>query len=202
MLAKWDGRSWSIIRRTRTGSGSSLKHVKALAVFDDGSGRALYVGGDFYEISDVADTHGMARWNGQSWSSVGGESGPREGSNVIALQIYDDGSGTALHASGSVILSGQPGGRLVKWDGSTWSAWGQGIGSAFAIAVLNTGSGPAFYAGGGTNRTLSSPFNVAKWNGTSWSPFGLAGDGDPTDDRTQFSSRCRPGSSWRAIGDG
>jgi len=44
--------------------------VGALTVFDDGSGPALYAGGNFTIAGGVAANR-VAKWNGSSWSSLG-----------------------------------------------------------------------------------------------------------------------------------
>ena len=46
-------------------------YFKSMAVFDDGSGPALYVGGGF-TVEQGAPANGVARWDGIAWSSVGG----------------------------------------------------------------------------------------------------------------------------------
>jgi len=46
-------------------------NVYALAEFDDGSGPALYVGGSFHTAGQ-AIAQNIARWDGSSWSPVGG----------------------------------------------------------------------------------------------------------------------------------
>src|SRR5437870_1470682 len=64
-IARWGGPAvgWSTL-----GSGTNSS-VNALAVFDDGSGPALYAGGTFDTAGGVPASS-IARWNGQSgvWS--------------------------------------------------------------------------------------------------------------------------------------
>jgi hypothetical protein len=83
-IAKWDGTSWAAL------DGGVNNFVRALAVFDDGSGErpALYAGGDF-TVAGGALASRIARWNGASWSPLG------DGVNgtVRALEVFDDGSG-------------------------------------------------------------------------------------------------------------
>src|SRR5262245_52633400 len=68
------------------GGGSALfgvdETISAMAVFDDGSGDALYVAGDFTVAGDVAASN-IAKWNGSSWSALG--SGTN--ANVYALAV-------------------------------------------------------------------------------------------------------------------
>ena len=68
------------------------QEVLALAVYDDGSGPALYAGGGFSTAGGVV-VHHIARWDGVRWSALG--SGMNK-SWVEALAVYDDGNGPAL----------------------------------------------------------------------------------------------------------
>ena len=107
-IARWDGASWSAL-----GSGvSGLSNtVEALAVFDDGSGPALFVGGNFASAGGSAANR-IAKWDGASWSALGSGTS-RE---VLAMTGHDDGSGPALFAGGvfdSAFDSGDS--FLAKW---------------------------------------------------------------------------------------
>ena len=75
--------------------------VLALAVFDDGSGPALYVGGEFTRRRCICEH--IARWNGSGWSALG--SGLPH--YVEALTAFDDGGGPALCAGGWFTSSPQ-----------------------------------------------------------------------------------------------
>jgi len=145
--------------------------VFALASFDDGSGggTALYAGGAFTNAGGVPETSYIARWNGSTWSTVGGGlSGV-----VFALTTFDDGNGPALYAGGTFEFAGGVLARgIAKWDGSSWSALGSGLqdGTVAAMAVYDDGGGPALYIGGGLTKAGPVPVNnIAKWDGTSWS---------------------------------
>src|SRR6185503_15994693 len=63
-IAKWDGTRWSAVGGGVSGGALGPLHewVKALAVYDDGGGPALYVGGTFTSAGGVA-AKGIARWN-------------------------------------------------------------------------------------------------------------------------------------------
>ena len=69
--------------------------VYAMTVFDDGSGPALYVGGNFTAVGGVTVNY-IARWDGTAWSPLGGPSGIGTTGAVSALAVFDDGSGPAL----------------------------------------------------------------------------------------------------------
>src|SRR6185503_1142814 len=88
--------------------------ASALTVFDDGSGPALYVGGNFSTAGGVA-ANCIAKWDGSSWAALG--SGVN--SYVDALTVFDDGSGPALYAGGGFLSAGGVAANCIaKWDGS------------------------------------------------------------------------------------
>jgi hypothetical protein len=160
-IAKWDGTSWSSLAGGTNGS-----EVMALAVFDDGTGPALYAGGDFTFAGGNAANR-IAMWNGSSWSFLGnGMDG-----DVLALTVFDDGQGPALHAGGSFTSAGGiDASYIAKWDGSTWSALSGMSHPVRALAVFDDGSGPALFAGGDFTGAGGLTANyIARWNGKSWS---------------------------------
>src|SRR5262249_47040801 len=114
-VAKWNGTAWSALGST---AGAPSGSVRALAVFDDGRGRALYAGGDFGALGGTPQNY-VARWNGTTWTSLA------EGleNRVSAFAAYDDGSGVALHVAGYFggALDGPVTGNLAKWDGTSWA---------------------------------------------------------------------------------
>jgi hypothetical protein len=169
-IARWNGLTWSPL-----GSGTDGA-VLSLCVFDDGTGPALYAGGRF-TIAGGVSANRIARWDGQSWSPLGsgvdypGYCCPR----IFDLEVFDDGTGPGLHASGTF---NQAGGVAVnnsaRWDGIGWSPLGAGTNQgAIALAVYDDGSGPALFAAG--DMTLAGTVainNIARWDGVTWAPLG------------------------------
>jgi hypothetical protein len=172
-IAKWDGRQWSSL-----GSGiggDTFPSVEGLTVFDDGTGPALYAGGDFTSAGDVA-VNSIAKWDGAQWSSLG--SGMND--SVFALMVFDDGTGPALYAGGNFTTAGDvPANRIAKWDGAQWSALDRGVDDAvYALAVFDDGTGPALYVGGNFTTAPDVAANgIAKWDGAQWSALGSGMDG-------------------------
>ncbi|MBK7878676.1 MAG: hypothetical protein IPJ77_23715 [Planctomycetes bacterium] len=142
-VARWNGSSWSAVG---TGAPTDFR-VSALTTWDDGTGPALYAGGRFSVIDGVPASR-VARWNGTSWSAVGG--GVDAG--VAALLAHDDGTGSALYATGAFTTAGgQPAARIARWNGSAWSALGAGLtDDGVALAVFDDGhpNAPALFVGG------------------------------------------------------
>ncbi|MFH0981994.1 MAG: thrombospondin type 3 repeat-containing protein [Planctomycetota bacterium] len=165
-IAKWNGTQWSAL-----GSGSGMNNwVFALTVFDDGTGPALYAGGEFTTAGGVT-ANWIAKWNGTQWSAL--DSGMN---NVVrALTVFDDGTGPALYAGGYFgTAGGVPANGIAKWNGTQWSALGSGMNAVvIALTVFDDGSGPALYAGGGFTTAGGETANyIAKWNGTQWLALG------------------------------
>jgi len=151
----------------------SVASVATLAVFDDGSGPALYAGGEFASSGGVS-TNNVARWKSSSWTAVGrvGMDGP-----VEALTVFDDGRGPALYAGGAFTFpsGGVAANRIARWDGSSWEALGSGVnGDVLALTVFDEGGGSALYVGGEFTTAWGVPManRIARWDGTSWSQLG------------------------------
>jgi len=153
--------------------------VHAFAVFDDGTGPALYAGGQFTTAGGVT-VNRVAKWDGVSWLPIG------DGMNnhVLALAVFDDGSGPALYAGGRFTSAGGvSANRVAKWDGSGWSPLSSGLGgmvfndAVYALTVFDDGSGASLYAGGQfTIAGFGTIVNrIAKWDGKEWSAVGNGG---------------------------
>src|SRR5262245_28757777 len=149
--------------------------VRALTVFDDGGGPALYAGGDFTTAGGVLAS-GIARWDGSSWSALGSGLTDFPGSaQVSALAVFDDGSGPALYVGGSFQSAGGVAARYIaRCDGASWSVPSIGTnGPVRALTVADDGGGPALYAGGNfTNAGGVAASRIARWDGSSWSALG------------------------------
>jgi trimeric autotransporter adhesin len=165
-IASWNGSTWAPL-----GTGLSSSRGDALVTYDDGAGPALYVGGDFATAGGIS-THGIAKWDGFSWSALG------TGFNdvVLDLAVYDDGtgSGPALYAGGFFTTAGGiSANRIAMWSpiAHSWSQVGTGMNSSvWALCVHNDGTGPALYAGGFFNSAAGN--HVSRWDGATWSPLG------------------------------
>lgn len=168
-VARWDGSSWSALDGRAQASPDDW--VYAVETFDDGSGPALFVGGSFRTAGGVA-TRRIARWDGSSWSAVGG--GMDDGA-VLALAPFDDGTGPALYVGGSFTSAGGiPAQSIARWDGSGWSPVGGGLNDeVLVLHVFDDGNGARLYAGGWFLQAGgTSAVSVARWDGTSWSALG------------------------------
>ena len=159
---------------TALGDGQGLGDaVYALCTYDDGTGPAVYAGGDFHTAGEAAVNH-VARWDGQGWSSLNGgvESG------VNAMIVFDPPGaelGPGLYVGTSLIAGlEQPAFVVERWDGQSWSIVGDPLPSwVTALAVHDDGGGPALYA------VVDDPSGDAiwKWDGQIWSLIGTVAGG-------------------------
>jgi len=183
-IAMWDGSAWHPligINGNGVGGGFPDTQVNAITIFDDGTGSAVYVGGNFTGASGVG-TSNIARWDGQSWSPLVGPNGQGVNGLVHAIVVHDDGSGPALYVGGRFTTAGGlTANRVARWDGSAWSALGTGTNNdVYAMTVYDDGSGPALYAAGRFTSAGGQPAaRIARWNGATWSALG-AGLTSPT----------------------
>ena|GEM_PF-1184846 len=182
-VARWDGQAWSALQSP--GQIGVDNEVRALAVFDDGSGPALYAGGSFANAGGQQVLR-VARWDGQSWSPLTGPNGTGVNGTVRAMTVYDDGNGPALYVGGQFTHAGGVGvNGIARWDGQAWSAVTDGIGPVgmnnpvHALSVYDDGNGAALYAGGMfTTAGGLAVSRIARWNGSNWSALsGPSGTG-------------------------
>ncbi len=169
-IAKWNGANWSPLG---TGiSGQTGAGPRVMAVY---SGQ-LYVGGNFTTAGGVPVVR-IARWNGTAWAPVGSGITGAGSPDVIAMKVYNDGSGAALYVGGLFdTAGGVPAANIAKWDGNAWAALAGGAGpdgAVNALEVFDDGSGPALYAGGAFLNAGGAPATrVARWNGSGWAALG------------------------------
>ena len=164
-IAAWDGERWRDF-----GTGLTSGELKAVAAYDDGTGEALYAAGRFSRIDGV-DVTNIAKYDGTRWTPLSGPGGDDLTIEVNDLIVFDDGSGSALYACGSIReVAGQRVQGVIRWNGQ-WSPVGDDLRQPdiTTLAVFDDGTGPALYAAGEPNIMREGPTSaVAKWNGTDW----------------------------------
>ncbi|MBK7875455.1 MAG: hypothetical protein IPJ77_06850 [Planctomycetes bacterium] len=180
-LLRWNGHAWSAV------GGGLAGRVHALASFDEdaaGPGApALFAAGEFLVAGGVPVSH-VARWNGTSWSDVGGG----VDAAVFALAVFDDDDAgpnpPALHAGGAFTIAGGVGAsHVAKWSGAAWSSVGIGTSANVRalIAFDADGAGPdrsTLVAGGDfTSAGGVSANRIARWDGALWSSLGAGTNG-------------------------
>jgi hypothetical protein len=166
-IARWDGLSWAPVGGGL--GGATLATFSSLAVFDDGSGPALFAGGSFDTAGSVP-ANSIAKWNGSEWAPLGaGLNNDPFTSSVLTLTAFDDGSGQALYACGSFdTADGTVVNGIARWDGAAWSPLGVGVeGIPATMTPFDDGSGPALFVGGLSLTSAGGlpAGGLAKWQG-------------------------------------
>ena len=134
----------------------------------------LYVGGDFTTAGGVANTIGIAMWDGSSWNSVGG--GIAAGS-VEGLAFSND--LINLYIVGNFINFGDSNGDyVVVYNTSTSSVSSLGTGlNAKCNNVVVDGNNNAYFGGNFTVAGGVTVSYISKWNGNKWEALGSGVDG-------------------------
>ncbi|MEQ8315900.1 MAG: GC-type dockerin domain-anchored protein [Phycisphaerales bacterium] len=182
MVARWDGQSWESLTSI-TGSQLTGDEVRALAVFDDGRGPALFAGGDFFRAGGL-DASSLARWDGRAWRPVTGPIGEGVNGIVDCLVVHVDDDGPALYVGGQFDRAGGvSASNVARWDGSEWSRLGPGFaagvdGRVLALESFDDGDGADLYVGGVfTSATGAAGVrSLGRWDGSAWSTVGSAPD--------------------------
>jgi hypothetical protein len=159
-ITRFDGMTYTPLAATLPAKAT------ALAVFDDGTGPALFVGGSYWNFPFTPTRYGVLKWTGESWASTGY---PQDnlGSGITDMVVYDDGNGPELYAGT------ESGYGLRRYNGSTWSEVPGNPWNALALAVFDDGGGPALYVGGKFFTAGGNPVkNIAKFKDGAWSDVG------------------------------
>lgn len=150
----------------------SYRRVRAMAVYDDGTGPAIYLGGS---CTSAPCADGLARWSGGTLQRVGGQ----VSGDIIAMCVFDDGTGPALYIAGDLrTAGGVPVSQIAKWNGVAWSALPVVPNDTVtALSAFDDGSGPALFVGGAFTSVGSLQVSkIAKWDGLSWSALDVGLD--------------------------
>ncbi|MEO1009175.1 MAG: GC-type dockerin domain-anchored protein [Planctomycetota bacterium] len=153
LIARFRDGAWEEVG-TGLGGSSPTADAGVLAVFDDGNGPALYVGGRSLTAPGEPRTS-VYKWDGVSWEAVGQDLGGA----VIDLQVWDDGNGPALYLAGTAMPDI---GYVARLEGDRWVTVDGGISSQPAVPTS----------------TFASAFGLHVWDGDLYvaGNFTLVGD--------------------------
>lgn len=169
-FCRWEGQSWSTIGIV-SGVGGFIRKVLA---FNDGSGPALWVFGEFNAVNGVPATQ-MAKWDGQRWT---GPSPNILATNVVGdACVYDDGTGPAIYSVWPPQMNGTFSSGLYKFDGHNWSRVGATVPQTTftpgALDVFDDGRGPALYVTGSFQNFNGVPARgIVRYDGHSFEALG------------------------------
>jgi trimeric autotransporter adhesin len=168
-IAKWDGTAWSSL-----GNGiSGVYGIQKMAFDKHGD---LYVCGNFDSAGSIV-AHNIAKWDGTGWSALGsGILKDPDSYEPVKTLLFDKDDN--LYAGGDFNTAGDvEAHNIAKWDGTRWSALGDGIQSSDsngclvnALAIDDDG---VLYAGGRFMKAgTAESYGIAKWDGTAWGALG------------------------------
>jgi hypothetical protein len=173
-LAKWDGSSWTSLGAQLSDFDDAVWSLKS---HDDGSGPALYVGGNYLGIAGTGINH-LARFDGTNYTAVGG--GTIGGPVPPLVAEIETWNGDLYIGGRFTEVAGVPASRIAKWNGTSWSALGTGLTgpgvgtAAYAMQIWDDGTGESLFVGGQaiTNAGGVATTGVARWDGTQWHAVG------------------------------
>ena len=106
--------------------------VRGLVAFDDGTGPKAHGFG----TPSNGGAASLVRLDGANWTSFGSLSGGLGGDGVGSMVSFNDGSGAALYVSGKfAFVAGVPANNVARWNGSSWSSLGAGLGNQQLIEL-------------------------------------------------------------------
>ncbi|HEX5051439.1 MAG TPA: hypothetical protein VFZ65_06675 [Planctomycetota bacterium] len=154
-IARWNGAAWASLGTGLQGGTLGAPVAYALATMPNGD---LVVGGRFQSAGGVP-ANGIARWNGATWSAMGGGIGGGPiAVTVRSLALLPNGD---LVAGSSTSASGW---GVARWDGTQWTSLGAPAGTVQSVVALPNGD---VVAGG---QFASGDAFLRRSNGV-WLPF-------------------------------
>lgn len=157
-LASWDGAAWSTIGRPGQLNGVSSS-VRAFT----GDGSNIFAGG-LFTLAGQTNASMVARFDGTNWNPMGSGVGVANLPTVNALAM---GTNDDVYVGGSFTFAGNVSTiNIAHWDGTNWSALGNGPGGVVASITVRT---DGVYAAGApqSGATYGNPF-FERWDGTNW----------------------------------
>ncbi|MCX6457475.1 MAG: hypothetical protein NTU55_00255 [Actinobacteria bacterium] len=176
-VAKWDGTSWSGVGPDNTFGDNTNNRGRSIAVDSQDN---IYVAGTFLNVDGNEAADGIAKWDGENWSSLGNTPIGCTGTCLKAVAI---GKNDAVYVGGlrQNLFGIAEADYVAKWNGTEWSALGSnGAGNGafnnyvLAMAVNQTGPEDIVYLSmdGTELRNGDLVGYLIKWDGTEWSQAG------------------------------
>lgn len=168
---RWNGSAWTKIGGDGINSGWAAATYESVASM-------TYMGGSLYAGLGTSGGDGEVwRWNGSSWTKIGGDS-INSGFNIgTVVSLAND--GTYVYA-GTGTAAGDA--DVWRWDGATWTQLGgDGLNSSWAAGTYQQVlsmfvQGGQLYIGTGAGTSLGE---VWKWSGSAWTRLASSGTGFP-----------------------
>lgn len=161
-IRRWNGSAWSTFAPQLRSTTGSLVAIRSMAVDSAGN---VYVGGSFDASGTVVGLNNLARWDGRTWTSVGG--GVDSAVHTLAMAP----NGTLFAGGHFNAAGGIPAALIAAWNGNTWSAMPgldplvlpANVDSMVVLGNTLLAVAGRFALAGGTSAS-----RVAMWNGVTW----------------------------------
>jgi hypothetical protein len=127
-----------------------------------------YISGTVHSISSGSD--GFIKTIINQESTLNRNFSAISGLNGTCYAIASDTVGSIYVGGEFTTANGVTVNRIAKWNGSSWSSLGSGLGTSGACYAIAVSSSGIVYAGGTFTVAGGAPANyIAQWNGTRWS---------------------------------
>ncbi|MBS0195482.1 MAG: immunoglobulin domain-containing protein [Planctomycetes bacterium] len=127
-IAQWNGTSWSAM-----GAGMSMVFgfpfgtppaVNALAAIPNGE----VVAAGWFDTAGTSLANSVAKWNGSTWSPLGRGIPTSSGFEDMVFCLTALPGGDLIAGGNFSSYPGEPGYDISRWNGSTWTSLGGGVG--------------------------------------------------------------------------
>lgn len=142
----YDGTAWTSVGTLASADGIAAWNGQLVAIY-----------------SSSQFTAHAARWDGSAWQQIGTFGNGAGTTFVTSLAVFN---GELVVGGAFTTVSGVPAQSIARFDGTTWSPLGAGLGGiAYAMAVWNgqLRVGGSFLTAGG-----QPAGNLASWTGSTW----------------------------------
>ena len=180
-IAQWDGAGWSALL-DREAQGLIHEPSQNGALSATTWQGELVIAGEFNGAGSAPSAHGVARWDGGRWRTLGSLPVPSHIDHPTVVRRVDLGAGPELVLGTSSYTSPDSPVPVYRWSGTDWLPFEAGVppsgtqSRVFDVEVFDAGAGPELFACGFGFRPGVSAVaqSIARWNGSAWTTFGGA----------------------------
>lgn len=173
--------------------GNTNGYAAALATFELNGVPNLIMGGGFNSVRDsngviVANTTGLAAWNGSRWSSLASSTNNTARSVWTLMDWQPTPGNHRLLVGGGGQIGDSTANGIAMFDGGVWSNIGgpgaSGIDGTFSPTVFCSAvfNGNLYIGGRFASVNRVAAPNIARWNGSAWQRPGVLGNGGAVSD--------------------